>query len=54
VPINRRFCAYFGEQILGVIGPKSKIEERFVEGTWRNDGQNGSISSRIKKEEEAI
>ena len=37
---------------MGVRGPKSKIEEQcFVEGSWRTDGQNGSIPSKNKKEE---
>jgi len=42
------FVPNFGEK-----GPKSKTEEqRFVEGSWRNDGQKmASIPSRNKKEE---
>ena len=47
------FVSHFGESILGVRGPKSKIEEqRFVEchmENWRP--RNGSIPSRNKKEE---
>jgi len=38
---------------LGVRGPKSKIEEqRFVEGSWRTDGQ--PRFHRETKKEEAI
>jgi len=34
------FSPNFGESILGVRGPKSKIEEqRFIEGSWRTDDQ---------------
>jgi len=37
---------------LGVRGAKSK-EQRFVEGSWRTDGQkNGSIPSRNKKKKQ--
>ena len=38
---------------MGVRGPKSKIDEqRFVEGSRRTNGQNGSIPSKKKKKKQ--
>ena len=39
---------------MGVKGPKTKIEERFVEGSWRTDGQEMARFHRETKKEEAI